>query len=101
MKQHLSIICTSTTGLNSFMLRFLDIKFRKRLFEKSKHSSNNLKNISKHRNTDRAQKMTKKVEITIIMGDSNVRVNKGRHVDIVVVFDLKDRKERGERLIGF
>lgn len=43
----------------------------------------------------------KKHEVTIIMGDLNVKVGKGQDEDTVGRFGLGDRNERGDRLVQY
>ncbi|XP_060531503.1 uncharacterized protein LOC132705089 [Cylas formicarius] len=46
-------------------------------------------------------KVTKKQDLTVIMGDFNAKIGQGRLSDLVGEFGLGDRNNRGERLIEF
>ncbi|XP_060533802.1 craniofacial development protein 2-like [Cylas formicarius] len=46
-------------------------------------------------------KVTKKQDLTVIMGDFNAKIGQGRVSDLVGEFGLGDRNDRGERLIEF
>lgn len=46
-------------------------------------------------------KMTKKHEVTLVMGDFNAKVGKGKVDDVVGNFGLGVRNDRGDRLIRF
>lgn len=45
--------------------------------------------------------MTKKGEITIVLGDWNAKIGKGQYEWAVGKFGLGERNDRGERLLQF